>query len=56
MDIEGLIKGIPQTSPESAGGEKYRSVDDAESRLADLRAKQSQMRRPIRRPARQWLL
>lgn len=43
MDIEGLIKRVPETSPESAGGEKYRSVDDAESRLADLRAKQSQM-------------
>ena len=42
-DIEGLIKSIPETQPESAGGEKYRSVDDAESRLADLRAKQSQM-------------
>jgi uncharacterized protein involved in exopolysaccharide biosynthesis len=43
MDIEGLIKGVPETQPESAGGEKYRSVDDAESRLADLRAKESQM-------------
>jgi uncharacterized protein involved in exopolysaccharide biosynthesis len=42
-DIEGLIKTVPETQPEPAGGEKYRSVDDAESRLADLRAKQSQM-------------
>jgi len=42
-EIEGLIKTVPATQPEPAGGEKYRSVDDAESRLADLRAKQSQM-------------
>jgi uncharacterized protein involved in exopolysaccharide biosynthesis len=42
-DIDKLIKDVPATLPESAGGEKYRSVDDAESRLADLRAKQSQM-------------
>ncbi|MDB5396744.1 MAG: hypothetical protein JWM91_4250 [Rhodospirillales bacterium] len=41
--IGGLIKHVPVTQPETAGGEKYRSVDDAESRLADLRAKQSQM-------------
>jgi uncharacterized protein involved in exopolysaccharide biosynthesis len=42
-DIDRLIKNVPATLPESAGGEKYRSVDDAESRLADLHAKQSQM-------------
>ncbi len=42
-EIDGLLKNVPANLPESAGGEKYRSVDDAESRLADLRAKQSQM-------------
>ncbi|MDB5395742.1 MAG: hypothetical protein JWM91_3248 [Rhodospirillales bacterium] len=41
--IGSLIKQVPANQPEPAGGEKYRSVDDAESRLADLRAKQSQM-------------
>jgi succinoglycan biosynthesis transport protein ExoP len=42
-EITALIKNVPATQPETAGGEKYRSVDDAESRLADLKAKQSQM-------------
>jgi uncharacterized protein involved in exopolysaccharide biosynthesis len=42
-DINKLIKSVPATLPESAGGEKYRSVDDAVTRLGDLRAKQSQM-------------
>lgn len=42
-EITQLIKNVPSTQPEPASGEKYRSVDDAESRLADLRAKQSQM-------------
>ena len=42
-EIDQLIKRVPSTQPETAGGEKYRSLDDAESRLADLRAKQSQM-------------
>jgi len=42
-DIEQLIKHVPTMQPETAGGEKYRSIDDAEARLADLKSKQSQM-------------
>ena len=42
-DITQLIKSVPATQPEPAGGEKYRSVDDAETRLADLKTRQSQM-------------
>jgi len=43
VDLEKLMRDVPRTMPESAGGEKYRSMDDAQSRLADLRNKKSQM-------------
>ena len=42
-DLDQLIKQVPKSQAEPAGGEKYRSIDDAESKLADLRTKQSQM-------------
>ncbi len=42
-DLEHLMRDIPRTQSESTGGEKYRSMDDAQSRLADLRTKRSQM-------------
>jgi uncharacterized protein involved in exopolysaccharide biosynthesis len=42
-DLEKLMKDIPRTQPESVGGEKYRSLDDAQTRLSDLRTKRSQM-------------
>jgi uncharacterized protein involved in exopolysaccharide biosynthesis len=43
QDLQKLMRGVPANTPESANGEKYRSLDDAESRLAELHAKQSQM-------------
>jgi uncharacterized protein involved in exopolysaccharide biosynthesis len=42
-DLERLMRDVPKTVPESAGGEKYRSLDDAQIRLADLQNKRSQM-------------
>jgi succinoglycan biosynthesis transport protein ExoP len=42
-ELQKLIKDIPKTQSESAGGDKYRSYDDAQTRLADLRTKRSQM-------------
>jgi uncharacterized protein involved in exopolysaccharide biosynthesis len=42
-DLEEQIKHVPAMQPEAAGGEKYRSLDDAESKLADLKAKRSQL-------------
>jgi len=43
IDLERLMKEVPRTVPETAGGEKYRSVDDAQIRLAELKNKESQM-------------
>jgi uncharacterized protein involved in exopolysaccharide biosynthesis len=43
QDLEQLIRKVPENLPEPASGEKYRSLDDAETRLADLRSKHSQM-------------
>jgi uncharacterized protein involved in exopolysaccharide biosynthesis len=43
QELEQLIKKVPENIPEQASAEKYRSLDDAESRLADLNAKKSQM-------------
>jgi succinoglycan biosynthesis transport protein ExoP len=42
-DLEQLIRKVPENIPEQASSEKYRSLDEAESRLADLQAKKSQM-------------
>jgi uncharacterized protein involved in exopolysaccharide biosynthesis len=41
--LEQLIRQVPEKLPESASSEKYRSLDDAQTRLADLRTKNSQM-------------
>lgn len=41
-DLEKRIQSIPTSVP-APTSEKYRSVDDAETRLADLQAKHSQM-------------
>jgi uncharacterized protein involved in exopolysaccharide biosynthesis len=41
-DLAKLLRAIPATVP-APSSEKYRSVDDAETRLADLQAKRSQM-------------
>lgn len=43
QELEQLIKKVPENIPEQASSEKYRSLDDAESRLADLNAKKAQM-------------
>jgi succinoglycan biosynthesis transport protein ExoP len=43
QELEQLIRKVPENIPEQASSEKYRSLDDAESRLADLNAKKSQM-------------
>ena len=42
-DLQRLIQNVPEKSPESASGEKYRGLDDAQTRLADLKTRQSQM-------------
>lgn len=42
-DLRALLRTVPEKLPEAASGEKYRALDDAETRLGDLRAKQSQM-------------
>ncbi|MGH6982098.1 MAG: GumC family protein, partial [Stellaceae bacterium] len=42
-DIEGLIRNVPTNQPEPANGEQYRSLDDAQGKLADLKAKQAEM-------------
>jgi uncharacterized protein involved in exopolysaccharide biosynthesis len=42
-DLQKLMRTVPQTVPASASGERYRSVDDAQSRLGDLLNKRSQM-------------
>ncbi len=43
QELEQQIRKIPENIPEQASSEKYRSLDEAESRLADLNSKKSQM-------------
>jgi succinoglycan biosynthesis transport protein ExoP len=43
QDLAQSMRKVPGKLPESASGEKYRALDDAETRLADLRSKKSQM-------------
>jgi len=42
-ELARLMKNVPRTITESASGEKYRSIDEAHSRLAELQNKRSQM-------------
>jgi len=56
MDIEGLIKGIPQTSPESSGGENTLWSTMPTHASPTCAPKQSQMLATYRRPAGKWLL
>jgi uncharacterized protein involved in exopolysaccharide biosynthesis len=42
-ELQELMKKVPEKVPQSASGEKYRALDDAEMRLADLNSKYSQM-------------
>ena len=41
--LQVLIKSVPTHIPAPASGEKYRALDDAETRLSDLTSKYSQM-------------
>ncbi|WP_445682837.1 GumC family protein [Radicibacter daui] len=41
--LEQLLQTVPQKVPETANGEKYRALDEARTRLAELQTKQSQM-------------
>ncbi len=43
-DLTRLMQDVPETISESPGGERYRSLDEAESRLSELKSKQSQMK------------
>jgi uncharacterized protein involved in exopolysaccharide biosynthesis len=43
LQLQQLMRRVPEKLPDSASGEKYRALDDARTRLADLRTKQSQM-------------
>ncbi|MDR3437269.1 hypothetical protein [Telmatospirillum sp.] len=42
-ELQQLMRQVPDKLPDSASSEKYRALDDARSRLADLLTKQSQM-------------
>ncbi len=42
-ELQTLMKQVPEKLPDAASSEKYRALDDARSRLADLKTKQSQM-------------
>ncbi|MTK64685.1 MAG: hypothetical protein F8N15_09230 [Methanobacterium sp.] len=42
-ELQQLMRRVPEKLPESASSEKYRALDDARSRLADLHTKRSQM-------------
>jgi len=42
-ELQVLMQKVPQKIPDSASSEKYRALDDARTRLADLKTKQSQM-------------
>lgn len=41
--LEQLMKKVPEKVPETANGEKYRALDEAQSRLLELKMKRSQM-------------
>ncbi|KPF84705.1 hypothetical protein IP70_14195 [alpha proteobacterium AAP38] len=41
--LEKLMTKVPEKLPETASGEKYRALDEAQSRLLELRMKRSQM-------------
>lgn len=41
--LEQLMRKVPEKVPEAASSEKYRSLDEAQSRLAELKTKRSQM-------------
>ncbi|MFV3129075.1 GumC family protein [Niveispirillum sp. KHB5.9] len=41
--LEQLMQKVPEKVPETANGEKYRALDEAQSRLLELRMKRSQM-------------
>jgi uncharacterized protein involved in exopolysaccharide biosynthesis len=43
QELQLLLRKVPEKLPDSPSGEKYRALDDARSRLAELRTKQSQM-------------
>ena len=43
QDLQKLMVGVPERLPGTPSGEKYRSFDEAQARLSDLRSKQSQM-------------
>ena len=42
-ELQALMTKIPEKLPDQASSEKYRALDDARTRLADLKTKQSQM-------------
>lgn len=41
--LEQLMRKVPEKLPETANGEKFRALDEAQSRLLELKMKQSQM-------------
>lgn len=41
--LEQLMRKVPEKLPENANGEKYRALDEAQSKLLELKMKQSQM-------------
>ncbi|HXS41108.1 MAG TPA: Wzz/FepE/Etk N-terminal domain-containing protein [Stellaceae bacterium] len=43
QELSTLLKTVPEKLPEAASGEKYRGLDDAETKLGDLKTKESQM-------------
>jgi uncharacterized protein involved in exopolysaccharide biosynthesis len=42
-DLQRLMHQVPEKIPDAASSEKYRALDDARSRLAELTTKESQM-------------
>jgi len=42
-ELQQLMRQVPEKIPDNASSEKYRALDDARTRLADLKTKQSQM-------------
>ena len=42
-DLQKMMEAVPENLAATPSGEKYRSLDDAQARLSDLRSKQSQM-------------
>lgn len=43
QELQALLRKVPEKVPEQTGSEKYRALDDARTRLADMLTKQSQM-------------